>query len=35
MAEKLSRLLRHKDGDSAVEFIMTSAILILVFALLV
>ena len=35
MAEKLSRLLRRKDGDSAVEFIMTSAILILVFALLV
>lgn len=35
MAEKLRNLLRRKDGDSAVEFIMTSAVLILVFAMLV
>lgn len=35
MAAKLRRLLRHKEGDSAVEFIMTSAVLILVFSMLV
>lgn len=35
MAARLRRLLRRKDGDSAVEFIMTSAVLILVFAMLV
>jgi hypothetical protein len=35
MAAKLRELLRRKDGDSAVEFIMTSAVLILVFAMFV
>lgn len=35
MAARLRKLLRRKDGDSAVEFIMTSAVLILVFAMLV
>jgi hypothetical protein len=35
MAAKLRSLLRRKNGDSAVEFIMTSAVLILVFAMLV
>lgn len=35
MAAKLKNLLRRKDGDAAVEFIMTTAVLILVFAMLV
>jgi len=35
MAEKVRKILRRKDGSSAVEFIFTSAVLILVFAMLV
>ena len=35
MADKVRKILRRKDGSSAVEFIFTSAVLILVFAMLV
>jgi len=35
MADKVRKILRRKDGSSAVEFIFTSAVLILVFATLV
>ena len=35
MAEQVRKILRRKDGSSAVEFIFTSAVLILVFAMLV
>lgn len=35
MAGKVLKILRQRDGSSAVEFIFTSAVLILVFAVLV
>jgi len=35
MAVRLRNILRRKDGDAAVEFIMTTAMLIFVFAVLV